>query len=124
MYVNESGIVQIAENGSMIDLFFGLASQHRRDVDSGMFLARHPAFPDPVGVGPSREDAAGRLNAAFYAFMQDLLEKEGLEAFERRLLKNGFEPSRGEENPGGWITSSTARINVYNLEFRKTYQRA
>ncbi len=123
MYVNEAGIVQIAQSGTRFDLFFGLASQRRRDAVSGMYLARHPAFPQPVGAGESWETATHRLRAAFNDFMQRLIETEGLERFESRLLKDGFE-RLDEETHEIWDAGHSTRIMVYSMVFRTTLQRA
>lgn len=123
MYVCDVGVVQIAENGTHLGLFFGLTSQHRREPESAMHLARHPAFPELVGLGESQETAVGKLRGVFHAFVEDFLEKSGLARFEEVLAANGFRGAAPDDPRQDWLTGPSSRITVYSMEFRKTFER-
>lgn len=123
MYVCDAGVVQIAENGTHLGLFFGLTSQHRLEPGSAMHLARHPAFPDLVGLGESLESAAGKLRCAFHAFVENFIERRGLAEFEEVLSVNGFRGARPEDPVQSWLTGPSSRITVYAMDFRKTFER-
>ena len=124
MYICDAGVVQIAENGTRIGLFFGLTSQHRLEPDSAMHLARHPAFPGLVGLGESLESAVVKLRSAFHVFVEDFLEKRGLAEFEEVLAVNGFRGASPDDACRDWLAGPAGRITVYAMEFRKTYERA
>ena len=123
MYVCDAGVVQIAENGTHLGIFFGLTSQHRIEPESAMHLARHPAFPDLVGLGESQEAAAGRLRGAFHSFVEEFLETNGLERFEAILAVNGFRGAQPDDPRQDWLAGPSSRITVYSMEFRKTFER-
>jgi hypothetical protein len=123
MYVCDAGVVQVAENGSYLGLFFALTSQHRLEPGSAMHLARHPAFPDLVGLGETQEMALGRLRSAFHAFVEQFLEKSGLTRFEEILAVNGFRGAAPDDPRQDWLAGPSCRITVYSMEFRKTFER-
>ncbi len=123
MYVCDAGVVQIAENGTHLGLFFGLTSQHRLEPASAMHLARHPAFPDLVGLGDSPETAVGKLRGAFHAFVEEFLETSGLARFEEVLAANGFRGAEPDDPRQDWLAGPSCRITVYSMEFRKTFER-
>ena len=95
-YIHPAGRVEIIDSKTEWDISVTGSLEMRKDPDGGnALLLRNTAFPDQIGTGTTWDEALASLSDLLEAYIVTFLEKNGLVAFEDRLVENGFDRAAG-----------------------------